>query len=115
MDSASREIIRWNVSEEKHTSCIIWDLIDWVDFAFLLLDRVVGSILTVAGLYGFLWGEKKEMEQSKNGVEEVDMVEANKEDNKADLELQLVDNSDLDGFPINVQRELSGTNGNSHN
>ncbi|XP_019066845.1 WAT1-related protein At1g09380 isoform X3 [Solanum lycopersicum] len=47
----------------------------------LYLGIVVGSILTVVGLYGFLWGQKKEMEQSKNEIEE--------EDNKADLELQL--------------------------
>ncbi|KAK4364268.1 hypothetical protein RND71_015626 [Anisodus tanguticus] len=47
----------------------------------LYVGIVVGSILTVVGLYGFLWGQKKEMEQSKNDVEEEDK-EANKEENR---------------------------------
>ncbi|KAK6773934.1 hypothetical protein RDI58_029173 [Solanum bulbocastanum] len=74
----------------------------------LYLGIVVGSILTVVGLYGFLWGQKKEMQQSnnKNEIEEEDVVETNKEDNKADLELQLVHNSDIHAFPTNM---------NSHN
>ncbi|KAK4377127.1 hypothetical protein RND71_003423 [Anisodus tanguticus] len=71
----------------------------------LYVGIVVGSILTVVGLYGFLWGQKKEMEQSKNDVEEEDK-EANKEENqlcKGDLELQLVANNlDLDGFSPNM-------------
>ncbi|KAK4377125.1 hypothetical protein RND71_003421 [Anisodus tanguticus] len=71
----------------------------------LYVGIVVGSILTVVGLYGFLWGQKKEMEQSKNDVEEEDK-EANKEENqlcKGDLELQLVANNlDLDGFSHNM-------------
>lgn len=75
---------------------------------------MVGSIFTVVGLYGFLWGQKKEMDQSKNDEEEEDVVEANKEENKADLELQLVDNSDSDGVPTNIQKELCGTIENSH-
>lgn len=62
---------------------IVYYKIELIELIWLLLilDRVVGSILTVVGLYGFLWGQKKEMEQSKNEIEE--------EDNKADLELQL--------------------------
>lgn len=62
---------------------IVYYKIELIELVWLLLilDRVVGSILTVVGLYGFLWGQKKEMEQSKNEIEE--------EDNKADLELQL--------------------------
>lgn len=80
----------------------------------LYVGIVVGSIFTVVGLYGFLWGQKKEMDQSKNDEEEEDVVEANKEENKADLELQLVDNSDSDGVPTNIQKELCGTIENSH-
>lgn len=57
-----------------------------------MLTRIVGSMLTVIGLYGFLWGKKKEMERIK---EEKAFNNNSKKQQltKIDLELQFSEKS----------------------
>ncbi|TMW97840.1 hypothetical protein EJD97_004914 [Solanum chilense] len=57
----------------------------------LYVGTIMGSMLTVIGLYGFLWGKKKEMEQIKEATKE--KVLKKKQLTKIDLELQFSENS----------------------
>ncbi|KAM7481827.1 hypothetical protein LguiB_006410 [Lonicera macranthoides] len=51
----------------------------------IYVGTIVGSILIVMGLYGVLWGKKKEMEP----IENIKETEEEKHGSKKDLELQL--------------------------
>ncbi|MCE0480666.1 hypothetical protein HAX54_037702 [Datura stramonium] len=69
----------------------------------LYVGTIVGSILTVIGLYGFLWGKKKEMERIK---EEKVFNKKNQLTNKIDLEeLQFSENSNHK-FTVNPQSKI---------
>lgn len=50
-------------------------------------------MLTVIGLYGFLWGKKKEMERIKKETEEKVFNTKKNQLTKIDLDLQLSENS----------------------
>ncbi|NP_001306254.1 WAT1-related protein At1g09380-like precursor [Solanum lycopersicum] len=59
----------------------------------LYIGTIVGSMLTVIGLYGFLWGKKKEMERIKKETEEKVFNTKKNQLTKIDLDLQLSENS----------------------
>ncbi|CAN4108948.1 unnamed protein product [Withania somnifera] len=60
----------------------------------LYVGTIVGSMLTVIGLYGFLWGKKKEMERIEEDTQEkVFNSKKNNQLTKNDLELQFSKNS----------------------
>ncbi|MCD7448599.1 hypothetical protein HAX54_044852 [Datura stramonium] len=82
-------------------STILYSL--WLIIQPQVNKRIVGSILTVIGLYGFLWGKKKEMERIK---EEKVFNKKNQLTNKIDLEeLQFSENSNHK-FTVNPQSKI---------
>ncbi|XP_009625723.1 WAT1-related protein At1g09380-like [Nicotiana tomentosiformis] len=73
----------------------------------LYVGTVVGSILTVIGLYGFLWGKKKGMERTTVvHVKEEKVFKEKNQLTKIDLELQFSEKT-------NVNSNKSFTNGQS--
>ncbi|PHT68594.1 WAT1-related protein [Capsicum annuum] len=67
----------------------------------LYLGVVVGSILVVAGLYGFLWGQK--METSAEDIE-VNKEKKQSTNLQADLELQLPQNPKANVHPLQLKQ-----------
>ncbi|OIS97952.1 PREDICTED: WAT1-related protein At1g09380-like [Nicotiana attenuata] len=70
----------------------------------LYLGVVVGSIIIVVGLYGFLWGQK--METSTDDDIEVMINKEKNQSTKFDLELQLPQNPSFNGHPSAAKTEL---------
>lgn len=78
---------------------------DEIIYVFIyLFIRVVGSIIIVIGLYGFLWGQK--METSTNDDIEVVVNKEKNQSTKIDLELQLPQNPSFNGHPSAARTEL---------
>ncbi|PHT98741.1 WAT1-related protein [Capsicum chinense] len=66
----------------------------------LYTGTIMGSMLSVIGLYGFLWGKKKEMEHIKEEV----VFNKKNQLTKVDLELQFSENSKQNS--MNVQTKI---------